>query len=189
MAMAQPDAFDAEEPVIDAIRNGDRYAFSEFMGRQHGWVRGVIYGVLGHRDAVDDVAQQVWLSVWQRIGKLEDARRWRTWLYRTARNAAIDAGRDATRRRDRARKLAVEPAPDSGPTPERRLAGEERYQEVLAAVQELPAIYREPFVMRHVNGWSYARISEVMGMPADSVETRLVRARRFLRATLKDRVV
>ena len=42
--------------------------------------------------------------------------------------------------------------------------------------------------MRHLNGWSYRQIAEVMGMPVDSVETRLVRARRFLRASLEKRM-
>lgn len=186
--MARSQGFAAEEPVIEAIQDGDRYAFSEFMGRHAGWVRGVIYGVLGRAEAVEDVSQQVWLLVWQRIGKLQDTRRWRTWLYRTARNAAIDAGRDATRRRDRQRKLAEQAVSVSVPNPDRYLLAKEKHQEVLEAVGSLPAIYREPFVMRHVNGWSYARIAEVMGMPLDSVETRLVRARRFLRATLKDKV-
>ena len=103
-------------------------------------------------------------------------------------NAALDAGRDTTRRRNRARRLASHPPPVSAQAPDGDLAGREQYQAVVAAVQALPAIYREPFVLRHLNGWSYRRIADVMGMPVDSVETRLVRARRFLRAALKDEV-
>ena len=56
------------------------------------------------------------------------------------------------------------------------------------AIQALPALYREPFVLRHVNVWSYRQIAEMMNMPVDSVETRLVRARRFLRESLKGKV-
>ena len=188
MAMAQFDAFDAEEPVVEAIRAGDRYAFTEFVHRQNGWVRGAVYGVLGERDLVDDVAQHVWTNVWQRIGELRDAKRWRPWLYRLARNAAIDAGRDATRRRHRTKVLAADPPGRVAPrTPDDDLIGREQRREVLAAVQGLPALYREPFVLRHVNGWSYREIADVMGMPIDSVETRLVRARRFLRESLRDK--
>ncbi len=186
--MAHRDASDVEVPVIEAIRAGDRYAFTELVRRQGRWVRGVVYGVLGDRDCVDDVVQQVWTAVWLRISELREADRWRPWLYRMARNAAIDAGRDVTRRRAQARALAVElPAR----MPSQRPAGsedEELHGEVLAAIQALPAIYREPFVMRHLNGWSYADIADVMGMPVDSIETRLVRARRFLRESLKDKV-
>ena len=59
---------------------------------------------------------------------------------------------------------------------------------VLEAIRALPALYREPFVLRHLNDWSYQEIGDVMGMPVDSVETRLVRARRFLREALKDKL-
>jgi len=67
------------------------------------------------------------------------------------------------------------------------ISGEQR-KLLGAAIRALPALYREPFVMRHLQGWSYAEIGEVLGMPVDTVETRLVRARRQLREALKDRI-
>jgi len=189
MAMPFAEEFDAEEPVIDAIRGGDRYAFEELVRRRNRWVRGVIFGVLGNRECVDDVSQQVWSTVWQRIGELRDSRSWRPWLYRLARNSAIDAGREISRRRNVVRPLSgdLQDHP-CVPQPHAALERNEQHREVLAAIQALPAIYREPFVLRHVNGWSYQEIGEVMGLPVDSVETRLVRARRFLRESLKDRI-
>ena len=189
MAMPLAEEFDAEEPVIEAIRSGDRYAFEEFLRRRNRWVRGVIFGVLGNQECVDDVSQQVWTALWQRIGELRDSRRWRPWLYRLARNAAIDAGREITRRRNVVRPLAGDlQEHTSSPEPDASVARDEQHREVLAAIQALPAIYREPFVLRHVNGWTYQEIGEVMGLPIDSVETRLVRARRSLRESLKDRI-
>ena len=53
----------------------------------------------------------------------------------------------------------------------------------------MPVLYREPFVLRHVSGWSYKEIAAVLDLAVDSVETRLVRARRFLRESLKDKVL
>ncbi len=188
MAMAQFRALDVDEPLIEAIRSGDRQAFGDLMRQESHWVRGVIFGVLGDADCVDDVAQRVWTAVWQRIGELRDPRRLRPWLYRLARNAAIDAGRSITRNRGRMRALGDDPRPASTTTPDGDLADQERHGHVLAAVQALPALYREPFVLRHLNGWSYSRIADVMGMPVDSVETRLVRARRLLRDSLTDKV-
>ena len=190
MAMPNRESFDEEVPVIEAIRSGDRFAFAELLKRHDGWVRGVIYGVLGDRDCLDDVAQQTWTAFWLRITELRDVRKWRPWLYRLARNAAIDAGRDVTRRRGRSGSVSDDaPAADPAATPERSVVRDERHRDVLAAVQALPALYREPFVLRHLNGWSYRDISEAMGMPVDTVETRLVRARRFLRESLKDKVL
>lgn len=175
--------------MVDAIRAGDRYAFEELVRREDRWVRGVIFGVLGNYDGVDDVAQQVWLAVWQRISELRDPKRWRPWLYRLTRNAAIDAGRGVTRQRGQTQALVFgAPRRPSETAPEGGLASEERHGVVLAAIRALPALYREPFVLRHLNDWSYQQIAEVMEMPVDSVETRLVRARRLLRGALQEKL-
>ncbi len=181
-------SFDPEEPVIEAIRDGDRHAFAELVRRQGRFVRSILLGVLGDRDRMDDVEQQVWTTFWQRIGHLRDVKRWRPWLYSLARNAAIDAGRDQQRRRRKLAAAAEVAKSADGHSPDSRLVGDERQREVLAAVLGLPLLYREPFVLRHVNGWSYQEISEAMGIPVDTVETRLTRARRLLREALQDKV-
>lgn len=155
------------------------------MVRRHDrWVRGVAFGVLGRADDLDDVSQQVWTSVWRRIAEVRDVRNWRSWLYRLARNAALDAGRERSRRRARMAEAAAAAAEAESSAPDLAMMANERQREVLDAIAALPALYREPFVLRHLQGWSYRQIAEVMGMPVDSVETRLVRAMRRLRKTL-----
>lgn len=175
--------------MIEAIRDGDRHAFAELVRRQGRFVRSVLLGVLGDSDRVEDVEQQVWATCWQRIGHLRDVKRWRPWLYSLARNAAIDAGRDTTRRRNRMQAAVGEPEPvAAASTPDRLMVEQEKHQAVMSAIRALPLLYREPFVLRHVNGWSYAQIAEAMELPVDTVETRLTRARRLLRDALQDRV-
>lgn len=181
--------FDPEQPVVEAVRRGDRYAFEELSRRQGDWVRAVIFGVLCDRDRLDDVAQQVWTTVWERIGQLRDLKRWRPWLYRLARNAAVDAGRDQTRRRRATERMQSDPPSRAAVvTPGEALIAAERREAVFEAVRALPALYREPFVLRHMQDWSYREIGAVMDLPVDTVETRLVRARRLLREALKDKV-
>jgi len=186
--MGLPSEHDAEELVIQAIQARDRCAFEELVRRHHRWVRSVAYGVLGRPDRVDDVVQQVWATVWERIGELRDPASWRAWLYRLTRNAALDAGREASRHRSRWQALLSRPAAaPSALRADGQAVDEEVHAQVLRAIEGLPAIYREPFVLRHMNDWSYQQIAEVMGMPLDTVETRLVRARRLLREALKDK--
>jgi RNA polymerase sigma-70 factor (ECF subfamily) len=189
MGMPVTREYEAEESVIDAIRGGDRYAFEEFVRRNHRWVRGVIFGVLGHRDIGDDVSQQVWTAFWQRIGELRDTASWKSWLYRMARNAAVDAGRELSRRKAAQfpAELVLSTRPGD-PSADHEAVRQEEQRRVLNAIQGLPAIYREPFVLRHLNGWSYREIAELMNLPVDSVETRLVRARRFLRGALQEQL-
>ena len=179
------DAGDHE--LIAAAQRGERAALEVFVRRHEGWVRHVVYATLGSTAALDDVVQHVWTTVWQQIGTLVDPQRWRGWLCTMARNAAIDAGQKSARERRRrsgSDDLYFAAAPEADPAA--AAVGEEVHRRVLEAIRSLPPIYREPFVLRHVQDWSYAQIAEAMDLPVDTVETRLVRARRRLRSALKD---
>ena len=158
--------------------------------REHeGWVRGVIYATTGRRELVDDVAQQVWTQVWQRIGSLNDPRRLRAWLYAVARNAAIDASQERRRRSAVGLDFVADGLGDKQRlNPARSTVNDELHETLLRAVEALPAIYREPFVLRHLEDWSYAQIGELLGLSVETVETRLVRARRLLREMLQGKV-
>jgi RNA polymerase sigma-70 factor (ECF subfamily) len=185
MTVLSQDGNDHE--LIVAAQRGERNALDAFVRRHDPWVRRVVYATVGDRASVDDIVQQVWANVWRQIGTLVDPQRWRGWLYRMARNAAIDVGlKNARQRRFR---VSFDEASFGSPTrdePVRRLEAAEDHQRVMAAINGLPAIYREPFVLRHLEDWSYSQIGEAMGLPVDTVETRLVRARRLLRAALAE---
>lgn len=188
MTMAYAAEIDPDLAAIEATRRGDRSAFDQLVRRHGGWVKGVIYGVLGNGDRTEDVAQQVWQSAWGRIGDLRSVGQWRTWLYRLARNAAVDAGREQTRRRKLAKQAADNPSIRQMAAPDSQVIGDERHRAVMDAIGGLTAIYREPFVLRHLEGWSYQQIAETMDLPIATIETRLVRARQLLRATLTGKV-
>lgn len=177
---------DADEALVAAARNGDRDAVEALVRRHDRWVRHVIYSTVGHPNEVDDVAQQVWANVWHQIGTLADPARWRGWLYKMARNAAVDAVERLARERQRRNGFHARLQIAREHEPPQAAIREEQHRRVLDAIRGLPAIYREPFVLKHLEGWSYAQIAEAMDMPIDTVETRLVRARRLLRAALQD---
>lgn len=175
---------DRDLELIGAAQRGERSAFENLHSRHDRWVRGIVYATLGNHAALDDVLQQVWTQVWQQLGTLSDPSKWRGWLYRLARNAAIDAGQDASRRRQWLRAAAVPEAFDGAGNPLDAAIEAERRKRVLDSIQALPAIYREPFILRHLEDWNYSQIGLTLGLPVDTVETRLVRARRLLREML-----
>lgn len=182
--------FDTDAPLMEAIQQRDAHAMTELIRRHGRWVRGVIFGVIGRADDVDDIAQKVWMRVWNQAGDLEDLTRWRSWLYRVARNTATDA----IRWRQRRRRLLGRFLDDQGqgrvhaPAAEQSLLADERQRAVLDAIAALPALYREPFVLKHLEDWSYKQIGQALDLPVDTVETRLVRARRLLRERLAGKV-
>jgi len=180
---------DVDVARIEAARKGDVRAFEELIRRHGRWVRGVIFAVLGDGEQLDDVAQQVWTQAWERIGELRSPERWRGWLGRLARNAALDAGRRRSRERGMFRPIGASgPVLVDGRSPSGALLADEQHRVMHEAIRGLPAIYREPLVLRYLEGWNYRQIAEVLGLPVDTVQTRLVRARRLLREAVKDKL-
>lgn len=177
---------EGDHELIAAAQRGERGALDAFVRRHDGWVRQIVYATTGRPGIVDDVAQSVWAGVWQQIATLSDPSRWRGWLYRLARNAAIDAGKRHARDRNFAAGLNGDDPASRRADPARHADQAEQQERVLRAIRGLPDHYREPFILRHLQEWSYAEIGEAMGLPVDTVETRLVRARRLLRESLKD---
>jgi len=176
---------DPDRALVEATSRGESDALVELMRRNGPWVRGVIFAACGDPSAADDVEQEVWVRAWRRADTLGEPSKWRSWLYALAYHAAVDHAR--RRRRQKAllgRLLALAPERDTRRDPADRLSSKEGHQRALRAVADLPEPYRVPFVLRHLSGWSYRQIAEAMGLPVPTVETRLVRARRRLRAAL-----
>lgn len=177
------------EQVVSAARRGDHHATEQLVKEHERWIRSVIFAVLGRGELVDDVAQQVWTRVWEKLPTLSRPQNLRSWLYRIARNAAIDAGKHARLQRDAESALQIDPLaphPRASATSTHDAPAGELHGAIMQAIRALPAIYREPFVLRHLQEWSYAEIGEVLSLPVATVETRLVRARRLLRELLAD---
>ncbi len=185
-------AIDAEtvRELVTGAQQGDRVAADRLVREHESWVRSAIYAATGRPELVDDIAQQVWMRVWQRLDTLENPRQLRAWLYTIARNTAIDYGASHRRQQGFAERMGAEGRRTQPPAaePAGTVANAEVRELVLRAVRSLPAIYREPFVLRHLEGWSYQEIGDVLGLTVDTVETRLVRARRLLREMLQGRV-
>ena len=182
---------DAIANLVADARGGCRVAADRLVREHDHWVRSVIFGVTGRADRVDDIAQQVWAQAWERLESLRDPRYLRSWLYRIARNTAIDLGK--ARRRRAQQELQTEATADEfadaeTPTPLRLTIGDETQQTIMQAIQGLPLLYREPFVLRHMQDWSYAEIGALLELPVETVETRLVRARRLLRESLRGKL-
>lgn len=172
--------------AVSAAQQGDRTAADQLIRAHEPWVRSAVYAVTGRREDVDDIVQQVWTRVWERLGTLNDPGQIRAWLYRIARHTAIDAG--IARRRRQARQTALDEALHGDAATVGHAGRTEMHETLLNAVRALPATYREPFVLRHLNGWTYAEIADVLGLSVEAVETRLVRARGLLREALAGKV-
>jgi RNA polymerase sigma factor (sigma-70 family) len=174
-------AVDSEPRLVMAARQGDREALESLLTQNWAWLRGIVYSVLLDGCEVDDALQDVCLRVITRIRTLRDPGRFRAWL-------AVLARREALRYRRRGRRVATMPAGAEGTGPAWRtddpVAKVERSElcgRVLETLRNLPAKYREVFVLAHSGELTYAQMAEVLDVPLTTMQIRLVRARRMIR--------
>ena len=134
--------------------------------------------MLGQRQTAQDLTQETFLRATRAPGP-EDEPQQRAWLFRIARNLALNHIRDTSR------QVALTPAApgaNAAVTNDTALIVNE-------ALEKLPALDRDVFVLRESAGLSYDEIAATCEITADAVRSRLQRARQSLRAMLQDVLV
>lgn len=177
--------------LVERLQRGEDAAFDELMGRYKRPTVNFCYRLLGNADDADDVAQEVFVRLYQRIGdyrprgKPSQTRRgcrvpqFSTWLFALAHNACIDRLRWRKRHPTEALDTAPEPA-----TVSREAETREMGAHIAEAVAQLPEDQRTALVLAEYHGMSYAEIAGVMKCSEKSVESRLYRAKQILRQRL-----
>jgi len=171
---------------VERLRRGDAEALREVVQAFGERLTAVVAGVLRDRDAVEDVVQETFTKAFYRIHSFKGTSSLYTWLYRVAVNAAKDYIK--SRKRRPAASFDDLAGRTSLPAPERpSLEGLERRElrlQVRAAIDRLPQRFRSVLALREIEGMTYNEIAEVLGLSLGTVESRLFRARKRLRALL-----
>lgn len=173
-------------------RSGTLPAVEELWRRHRRWVAAIL---LAHKPSdvdVEDLLQEVAVSMVRKIHTLNDPKSVRPWL----RTIAINAARTSARRRN-VRLRLVRPVEDAAAVEEAsgvaqrfhaeraaQVENESRGRRLLELARQLPEKYREPILLRSIRGMSQKQVAETLGLPETTVETRLARARRMLREAL-----
>ena len=170
--------------LVRASQRGDREAFSVLVARHAASILSVTTRMLGHTADAEDAAQETFVSAYKALPGFQFGSKFSTWLYRIAVNKCTDAlraRRHSTESLDACDDdgpVVAEPADDE--TPHWELEQSELANELDRAVQELPAIYRESFVLRHVEGLGYDEMSAILGVNRDALKMRVYKARNIL---------
>lgn len=165
--------------LVERLQHGEEPAFDELMGRYKRPVVNFCYRLLNDAGDADDVAQEVFVRVYQRIGSYRPRGKFTTWLFALARNACVDRLRYRKRHPTEPLDVAPEPASVSNDTETREIG-----EEIAVAVAELPEDQRTVVVLAEYHGMSYAEIAGIMSCSEKSVESRLYRAKQILRQRL-----
>jgi len=184
-----------DEEIVAAVLGGDMDLYGEIVGRYRGRLVNYLYRLLRNLDDAHDLAQEVFVKVYQALDRFDPRYKFSTWLFRVGQNAAID------KIRKRRLKLVSmhRPADEAGgernwefasndPTPYGDLRNVERGEAIQKVVAALPWEYRELIVMRHFGELSYEEISTLKEMPLGTVKNKLFRGRQMLKQKLSDYV-
>ncbi len=179
---------DAE--VVRRVLDGDVGSFEILMRRHDQRVYRVARAVLADDARAEDVAQEVWVRVYERLAQFAGESSFSTWL---ARIVVREAG--ARSRKDRRMQPITEAMAETSedfmttaPDPERQALGTEMRGYLEAAMESLPEPYRIVLMLRDVEGMSTAETAEALALTGNAVKIRLHRARAMVRRDLTARV-
>jgi RNA polymerase sigma-70 factor (ECF subfamily) len=163
----------ADAALVAAVRAGDRDAFGRLYDAYSRMVHGILLARVPYGE-VDDLVQDVFLVALRKIDALRDADAFGPWLAMITRNRAMDFHR---RSRDTT-ELTEEIATPNVVAPEAEAT------EVLNLIRQLPEAYREPLILRFVEGMTGPEIAERTGLAPASVRVNIHRGMKLLREKL-----
>lgn len=181
-----------DEELVAAALRGEPDRFGDLVERYQGRLVNYLFRLLRNTDDAHELAQEVFLKVYQVLDRFDPQYKFSTWLFRVAQNAAIDQIR---RRRLKLFSLQQE---DAGgevrewdvPSGERGPYGElrnlERGGAIQGAIDALPWEYRELILLRHFGELAYEEIAKLKDMPLGTVKNKLFRGRQMLKEKLAD---
>lgn len=197
IAAEQPPTMAAELPTTDAVlvaqlQQGSEVAFRTLVARFQDRVYRTALSLLRSPEDAEDVAQEVFVEVYQTIGRYRGEAALSTWLYRLATSRALQH----QRRRNAKKRFAFftsllgfadqklsEPADHAHP--QALLEGAQQLQQLQQQIGRLPPQQQVAFTLRHEQELSYEEIAAVLGTTVAAVESLLFRARQTLRRHLQ----
>jgi len=185
VALSDPLTRCSDEELLGCFRRGQREAFGVLVRRYEGELFGYLRRYLGDASLADDVFQNTFLQLFTKIGKYEEGRPVRPWLYTIATHQAIDAlrrqgrhptisldmEREESSQKDYPQLLSVLEDPTLGPADQ--VQGEERRQIVRAGVDRLPNALRQVVLLAYYQGLKYKDVADILGIPVGTVKSRL----------------
>jgi len=180
-----------EKILIEKLKHGDETAFKQIVADWQNMVYNTAVGILQNAEDAEDVAQEVFVQVYESVKTFKAESKFSTWLYRITVSKALDH----LRRKKRKKRFAyvqslfgadnqtIIEKPDFN-HPGVALDNKERAAVLFKAINQLPENQKIAFTLHKLEGLSYQEISEVMKTSVSSVESLMHRAKNNLKKWL-----
>jgi RNA polymerase sigma-70 factor (ECF subfamily) len=167
--------------IIRQFIDGDKSAFQVLVKRHKEKVRNIIYITMNNSALVDDIAQDVFITVYRNLKHFRFESQFTTWLYRVTVNKCKDY-----LRRINVRKIFL-PIEDGYEVSEYSTPVENNdiSKIVMDAISILPVKLRMPLILKDIEGFSYQEISETLKCEMGTVKSRIFRGREKLKEILQ----
>jgi RNA polymerase sigma-70 factor (ECF subfamily) len=181
--------------LVGLARARDEAAIRCLVRRHNQMLFRVARSILGSDGDAEDAVQAAYISAFRHLDGFRDEARFSTWLTRIVINEALSRRRRQRRptvgleRVDIEGRSQVIPFPGlDAPDPEAEMSRKEVRTLLEHLIDKLPTPFRTAFVLREVEGMSVEDIAEQLDIQAETVRTRVFRARRLLRAAMEQEI-
>ncbi len=187
----------AQGAPLERVDSDVGLTFDELFERYSSMVFGLVLHILGDREEALDVSQEVFLTIYSKLGTFRGESSLKTWIYCIAVHRAANRFRWWNRLRRRGTVSLEEHlsrSPDrelfynlrsSIQSPEEALILQEEHAEIERLLLELPLQQRVAVIMRDIEGLSYDEIAESMKISLGTVKSRIARGRETLKRHIK----
>jgi RNA polymerase sigma-70 factor (ECF subfamily) len=170
-----------DEAIIQLVQaSRGREAFEQLVPAYRRRVFGLAYSILRDRAAAEDLAQEVFVKLWQALPRYDGRARLSTWIYAITRNAAVSALRARRRSVSMSDAAVLAEVEGIAATP----AAELEDAALRRQVDALPEKQRQAITLYYFDERPVDEVAEMMGLPVNTVKTHLHRARASLAAAL-----
>ncbi len=168
------------EQMVQRCRDGERAAFEELFEMYQPRLKYFVRRLDSGGSNIDDILQDIWLSVYKKIHKLKDAQSFGVWLYRIARNKVYDG----FRRKDRFVRLPEEDEIGVSSSDEPVFDANDA-EKLHRALSKLKPYHREVLTLCFIEQMPYQSIADVVGCSIGTVRSRIFYAKQSLRQEME----
>ncbi|HTK82043.1 MAG TPA: sigma-70 family RNA polymerase sigma factor [Bacteroidota bacterium] len=165
--------------LVDDSLHGDQKAFGKIVDKYQRPIFNVALRILNNVNEAQDIAQEVFIKAYNNLPNFNHKYKLFSWLYRIAINESLNL------QQSRRRGEALNEGMISGDgTPEDILNNNESSEMINIAIGRLNQDYQTVIILKHLQGFSYNQIGEILGIPEKTVKSRLFTARQQLKDIL-----
>jgi RNA polymerase sigma factor (sigma-70 family) len=182
-----------EQLLVEALKNRQQSAFAALVTDFQHMVFNTALGIIHNREEAEDVAQEVFIQVYESINQFKGDSKLSTWLYRITITKALDW----QRRKQRKKRFAVVTSlfginnevlidPPDFIHPGITMENKERSAILFKAIDKLPENQKVAFLLIKIEDQTYQEVADIMGASVGAVESYMHRAKQNLRKMLED---